>query len=172
MMRQVRRGALAGGALAAALLSAVAAGCGGDDDDSADAGVETTLFPASYADTYEEVRDCRRSGDHDLNYIRVVAAPDAVEPYQARDEATPFPTGAVVLKEEYDPSDATCSGEIAQWTVMSKLSAGSSADTLDWHWQRVGTDRLVETDNEPRCIGCHESCGSSLPGFDSTCADP
>jgi hypothetical protein len=171
MKRHARWGALAGGVLAAALLSAVPAGCGGDDDDDG-GGVETTLFPATYSDSYEEVRNCRRSSDHDLNYIRVVAAPDAVEPYQARDGATPFPTGAVVLKEEYDPSDDTCSGEIAQWTVMSKLAAGSSAETLDWHWQEVRADRKVNTDDEPRCIGCHESCGDSLPGFDATCADP
>jgi len=76
--------------------------CGGGDPAS--------IVPDDYASSYVQVRDCRSSGDHDLNHIRVLADPRAVDAYRLRDR--PFPTGAVVLKEEYDFSDDTCTGPI------------------------------------------------------------
>ncbi|HTE53549.1 MAG TPA: cytochrome P460 family protein [Kofleriaceae bacterium] len=144
------------------------AGCGGGDDD--DGGVETTLFAADYAGTYTEVRDCRKSSDHDLNNVHIVADPTGLAAYLDRAEA--FPTGAVVIKEEYDFADEDCSGDIVQWTVMSKLEAGSSPDTLDWKWQQVGADRTVETEDEVRCINCHTECGVAPGGYEGTCAEP
>ena len=152
-----------GPALAALLLAPAA--CGG----GAEGGEETTLFPADYAASFEEVRDCRRSSDHDLNYVRVLADPAALEPYQGREE--PFPDGAVVLKEEYDFADDTCSGEIIQWTVMSRLAEGSAPDTLDWQWQTVDAERAVEDENAVTCTGCHSECQAPT-GYASTCADP
>jgi Cytochrome P460 len=154
-------------ALTLGLVAASGCGGGGDDDDG---GVETTLFPASYDATYVEVRDCRRSADHDLNYIRVMADPDAVGPYADRD--APFPEGAVVLKEEYDPGDQSCSDEIVQWTVMRKLAAASAEEMLDWEWQQVDADRNVDTENELRCYNCHTECGGEPFGYDGTCAMP
>lgn len=150
-----------------ALLVLGLTGCPGDDV-ADDGGVEPD-FPAEYASTYVEVRDCRPSGDHDLNTIRILANPSALAPYQDRLE--PFPVGAVVLKEEYDFGD-DCSGPIKQWTVMRKLEAGSAAETLDWHWQRVGADRQVLDENKPVCIGCHQACGTAPDGHDWTCAMP
>jgi hypothetical protein len=129
----------------------------------------TPEFPASYASTFEEVRDCRASGDHDLHHIRILADPSAIDAYTMRDRA--FPAGAIVLKEEYDGADDTCGGPIVQWTVMVRL-ADSSPATLDWHWQKVDPDRKVLTEDEPRCIGCHQSCGTPPDGYLGTCAVP
>src|SRR5262245_29136395 len=98
----------------AGLAALLAGGCGGGDD-----GEETTLFPANYEASYAQVRECRRSSDHDLRYVTVWADPAANGPYVERTD--PFPTGAVVLKAEYDEADMSCSGEIIEWTVMSKL---------------------------------------------------
>ena len=151
---------------ALALASVLAAACGGGGDD----GVETTLFPADYASTYTEVRDCRKSADHDLNNIRIVADPTALASYQERTED--FPDGSIVIKEEYDFADNDCSGEIIQWTVMVKGGADSSSDTLGWHWQQVNGSRNVDTENEFRCINCHTECGDAPGGFDGTCAEP
>jgi hypothetical protein len=143
----------------------VLGGAGACDDD--DPG--PPLFPADYAATYAEVRDCRRSIDHDSQYIRVLAAPDALAPY--RDRVVPFPTGAVVLKAQYEDDDDACAGAILQYTVMARLDDGADPDRLDWAWQRVTADREVVAD-EPteRCAACHASCQAG--GYDHTCAEP
>lgn len=126
------------------------------------------VFPADYASTYTEVRDCRRSPDHDLAYIRVLASPEALAAYTARDAA--FPEGAVVLKEEFaDPACADPTG----WTAMRRQSAGYFAAGGDWQWQRVDPDRRVAEDGAlPRCAGCHSACGVAPEGHDWTCAAP
>jgi hypothetical protein len=126
------------------------------------------LFPADYAASYTEVRDCRGSTEHELNNIRVLAAPDALVPY--RDRVAEFPEAALVLKEEYDFGDTECSGEIIRWTVMARLAPGSSAQTLDWYWQDVDGSRRVVSENESRCIGCHQGCGGAPEGYAGTCA--
>lgn len=128
------------------------------------------IFRTDYAASYTKVRDCRASADHDLNNVLVLADPLALEPYQMRDR--PFPTGAVVLKEEYDFSDVTCTGPIKLWTVMVQLAPGSSPATQDWHWQKVDAGRGVVTDNEPRCYSCHATCGVPPDGYLGTCSMP
>jgi hypothetical protein len=146
-----------------AAVVAWAGACGGAAEDP-------PLFPADYASSYVQVRPCRPSPDHDLNHVRVLADPAATEPYQVRDH--PFPTGAVVLKEEHDLTDDTCSGPIVGWTVMVKLAAGSSSTTLDWRWQKVDAHRGVVTEDEPRCYACHTSCGVPPDGYLATCSAP
>jgi hypothetical protein len=154
-------------ALALGLTGLVGSACPGDDGD--DGGVEPA-FPEDYEASYVEVRNCRGSGDHDLNNIRILADPAALGPYQGREE--PFPLGAVVLKEEYDFGDTTCSGELKQWTVMEKLAEGSGAETLGWAWQQVDASRHVVDEDAPRCIACHTGCGVAPDGYDGTCAIP
>lgn len=153
--------------LGPALLGWLAAACPAGDD--GDDGVEPA-FPEDYAATYVEVRNCRGSGDHDLNNIRILVDPTARVAYEGRTE--PFPVGAVVMKEEYDFGDTSCSGELKQWTVMVKLEAGSSPDTLDWAWQQVDASRRVVEEDAPRCIGCHQGCGVAPDGYDWTCSIP
>jgi len=135
----------------------------------APAPAQSAAFPADYVDSYSLVRDCRKSGDHELDFIRVLVDPDAVGPYT--DRTTPFPDGAVVLKEQYDVSDTDCSGPIVQWTVMVKDSAATSR--LRWDWQRVAKNRSVTEANTARCFGCHEGCtGTPDVGYDFTCTEP
>ncbi len=136
---------------AVAVLALLAA-CGGDDG-------PPPVFPAQYA--YSEVRACRSSSDHDLNKIRVLVDDAAKPAYTTR--AVPFPEGAIVLKEEYDFADTSCTGEIVQWTVMQKHGSG-------WTFQKVDPDRHVVTENEARCINCHAQCGQPPDGYDGTCA--
>ncbi len=155
------------------LLALCAVSCGDDsssgpDAAPADAGPEP-LFPASYTGSFSEVRDCRRSGDHDLHYIRVLVDSAAMGPYA--DRVTPFPEGAIVLKEEYDFSDDSCSGDIVEWTVMVKNSAAT--ERFGWDWQRVNVDRAVVESNAGRCYGCHSECTPDNGiGYDYTCAEP
>lgn len=130
---------------------------------------EQPLFPADYASSYVEVRDCRASTDHDLTRVRVLAAPDTAEAYMARDQ--PFEPGALVLKAEYAYDDMACAGDIESWTVMRRLAEGSSPETLDWEWQDVDADRRVVSTNDSRCIGCHTSCGIPPGGFQGTCTE-
>ena len=126
-------------------------------------------FPEDYAEAYAEVRDCRKSGDHDLRHIRVLAGPEAEEAYTTR--AGGFPVGAVIVKEEYGFADDTCSGPIEQWTVMVRQPEGTSPDNMDWHWVRMDQDQRVTGDDLPRCAGCHSSCVDP-DGYLGTCAEP
>lgn len=147
------------------LVVGVIAACGDDGSSGAQ-----PLFPVDYAASYVEVRDCRPSGDHDLKNVRIVVDPLSVDAYQLRDR--PFATGAVVLKEEHDFGDASCSDPPVGWTVMVRLPTGSSPATLDWEWQRVDGEGTVMTQNEPRCIGCHTACGVPPDGYQGTCSIP
>jgi hypothetical protein len=144
------------------LLPFVLAACG--------EGGGTPVFPADYEATYTEVRDCRQSGDHDLNMVRVLADPAALEPYRDRDE--PFPEGAVVIKVQYDFGDADCGGPVSRVTAMEKLATGSDPDNLDWFWQSVDGDGTVLDEQLPRCAGCHQGCGAPPDGYDGTCTIP
>jgi Cytochrome P460 len=167
-------------AVLAAMLAASMAGglpaCGGGSGDGGgvDAAVDAPgaapLFPADYAATYQQVRACRNSLDHDLHRIRVVASPDALASYNGR--TMPFPAGAIVLKEEYEGSDTTCAGPIVSFTVMKKLAAGSAAATLDWQWQEVSGDRRTVNEDNRSCVGCHKFCGVPPEGYDGTCTVP
>jgi hypothetical protein len=154
-------------AILAVLAAQALLGCSGDDggDDG-----DPALFPADYAATYQQVRNCRASLEHGLVRVRVLASPDAVTPYQGR--TAPFPAGAILLKEERPDSDTTCSGAPTNYTVMQKLPAGSSPATLDWTWQEVGTNLRATARGTQGCIGCHTDCGKPPEGYDGTCTVP
>src|SRR5580704_3955066 len=85
------------------------------------------LFPADYLDTYTQTRPCRSSAEHDLHNVTVFTSASATDPYTMR--IAPFPTGAIVLKVEYNPTDMGCAGPIIEWTVMEQLPVGSSPAT-------------------------------------------
>lgn len=118
------------------------------------------VFPSDWATRYSEVRDCRRSPDHDLAYIRVLASPDAETIYTTR--SGEFPDGAVLVKPEY--ADDLCT-DLLGITAMRR-TAGS------WEFQETSAlGRVVSTDTL-RCIGCHASCGLPPDGYMGTCALP
>jgi len=153
----------------AILICAALAACG-DDGGGDDTTGDPAVFPADYAATYREVRNCRPSLDHDLMRIRVLASPEALTPYNGR--TAPFPTGAIVLKEQYKDTDTACAGPIQKYTVMQKLAAGSSPAMLDWLWQDVGANQRTLTPNIQRCPACHTGCGKPPEGYDGTCTVP
>lgn len=156
-------------ALSATLVLAAVGGCSDDSGAPNEPQLEP-LFPEDYRGSYVEVRNCRGSGDHDLNRVRMLVDPTAEPAYQDRD--TPFPEGAVVLKEEYDFSDTDCEGEILQWTVMQRLADGASEETLGWRWQRVDPERRVMSEDDARCTSCHSGCGRPPDGYEGTCSIP
>jgi hypothetical protein len=161
---------LAARAAIALAVSLTALSCSGDGDGGGGgngADPPGPLFPSSYLSSYSEVRDCRTSSDHNLSRVRVLADRDATGPYLGRDAE--FPVGSIVLKEEHDFADIDCTGGVIRWTVMARLAAGSSPDTLDWHWQDVDAARKVTSQNEPSCIGCHQGCGAPPDGYEGTC---
>jgi hypothetical protein len=155
--------------IAAGLLTIGCGDDGGDDGPEVDAGpVETTLFPASYLDTFVEVRDCRMSIEH-AKQVRILADPAGLEPYRDR-EAT-FPEGAIVLKEEYE-FGTDCDGALEGWTVMVRLAEGTGDDTLGWLWEETDAERNVLETNGPTCVDCHNICGDAPEGYEGTCAVP
>lgn len=143
----------------------VAVACGTED---AAPGERAPIFPADYAASYQEVRGCRKSADHDLHHVRVLASPEALSTYLQRDQ--PFPVGAVIVEQEY--VDDQCS-DLERFTAMKREASGYAPDAGDWHWQRLAKDRSVELDGKlPTCGGCHASCGVAPDGHDGTCAVP
>jgi cytochrome P460 len=140
------------------------AGCGQDGGDA------VPLFPANYVSSYVQVRECRASADHDLSRVRVLADPRAAPTYVSRDGD--FAEGSLVLKAEYDFADVDCTGEIQRWTAMRREAPGSSADTLDWTFQKVDAERKVLSENDSRCVGCHTGCGKPPDGYLGTCSAP
>src|SRR5688572_2948847 len=124
-------------------------------------------FPADYAASYVEVRDCRSSSEHELNRIRVLADAAALGPYRDRD--ADFPVGAVVLKEEHGFADIDCTEAPVRWTVMTRLATGSSPATLDWAWQDIDAARQVTSEDASSCISCHTGCGVPPEGYLGTC---
>ncbi len=124
------------------------------------------LFPADYAATFTEVRDCRTSADHDLTHVRVFADPVALDAYTTRGE--PLPDGSLLVKEEH--ADETCT-DLVGFAVMMR-EEGYDPDRGDWHWQKLDADRRVTQDGRlERCGGCHSLC-EEPSGFDWTCAEP
>lgn len=118
------------------------------------------IFPADYASRFTEARDCRRSPEHDLSYIRIYANAGALEVYQTR--TGDFPEGAILVKEEY--ADPSCTDRIG-WTAMIREGG-------DWHWQELASDRVVIEDGAiRRCAGCHAACVAP-EGYQGTCAVP
>jgi hypothetical protein len=110
------------------------------------------IFPADYAQSYVEVRDCRYSLEHGGIYIRVLADPASAEAYQA--DAPQLPVGSVVIKEEYS-GEGCASNELVRWRAMRKEAPGFDAVDGDWHWQWLTTRREVVEDTKASCIGCH-----------------
>ena len=146
----------------------LAAGCA-DDAAAPPAPPPAAIFPADYRSSYTPQRECRKSGDHELDFVRVLTDAAASTPYA--DRTTPFPEGAVVLKEQYDLSDTDCTGPVIAWTVMVKHAAAT--ERLGWDWQRVSADRRVLETNGSRCVGCHTACtGAPEVGYDFTCEEP
>ncbi len=125
------------------------------------------LFPESYRAIYEEVRGCRRSADHDLEYIRVLVPPEVKAAYLSRE--APFPVGTLIVKEQY--ADSLCT-DLAGFTAMRRAEAGYAPMGGDWFWQRLEADRRVlEQGRIARCTTCHRACAEA-PGHDWTCAEP
>jgi hypothetical protein len=145
-----------------AALSAAAACSGGEGE-----GGPVPAFPADYAASYVEVRDCRSSSDHELNRVRVLADPAAAAVYQSR--SGDFAEGAVVLKEEHDFADVDCTGDVERWTVMVRRAPADASELLGWRWQDLDAARRVKSEDAPSCSGCHTSCGQPPDGFQGTC---
>lgn len=132
------------------------------------------VFPEDFAKTYTQGRDCRRSIDHDLRYIIVMADDLAIEPYTLRNG--PFPVGATLVKMEHE--DEACT-DLVSYTAMQKLEKGANPSGGDWHWQRVTLERQVleGSDTIQMCTMCHEKCGMSTDGgaltggYEWTCAE-
>lgn len=151
--------------IAFVLLCHSLAGCGDAPEDGPG---PAPVFPEDYVATFQEVRDCRRSADHDLLWVRVLANAVAHGPYTNRTEN--FPEGSVLLKEEY--ADSACT-DLERYTAMRREAPGYDPAGGDFRWQRVSKSRKVEVDGKPpTCIGCHATCGVPPDGHDWTCTVP
>jgi len=130
------------------------------------------MFDLAWMATYTEVRNCRKSADHDLQNIRVLADASAAGPFLQRD--APFPDGSIILKVQYDFGDLDCTGEVQQFTVMKKLTgtvAAPATAQLGYDWQRVDSENEIVTTNDTACFGCHSDCFDPS-GYLGTCAVP
>jgi hypothetical protein len=128
------------------------------------AGLEP-FFPLNFIQSYNLVRDCRFSIEHDGHNIIVYASPEAADAYI--NGVYPFQPGAVVVKVLYN--DPNCA-QLAGYVAMRKGQAGTAPQSGDWEWQSVGVDGKVQSSGQlVSCISCHTGCTN---GRDFTCTDP
>lgn len=139
-------------------------GCGGKEDPAPTPGSDA-FFPSNFRTSYDRVRDCRLSVEHDLMHIVIYADPQSSDRYLNEDY--PFEAGAVIVKEEFE--DDNCSDR-SGFTVMRKGEPGEHEDTLGWEWQRLDADRNLVTANIAQCTACHS--GPDCEPRDHTCALP
>jgi hypothetical protein len=121
------------------------------------------FFPSNFRTSYDRVRDCRLSIEHDLVHIVVYSDPDSTDRYLNEDY--PFQSGAVIVKEEF--ADEECS-ERSGFTVMRKAESGEHEDTLGWEWQSLDANRDLVPSNVAQCTACHSDCDAR----DYTCTLP
>ncbi len=134
------------------LLALFLLGACGDDTEA-----EDSFVPPDYAERYTEVRDCRRSTDHDSMYIRVLASPDSLDAYRAGRMG--IAEGAILVKEEHATPECN---DLVSLTAMRKDGPLSHPDSMDWLFQRSSLTFRVDNQTargEPnRCVTCHRSC--------------
>ncbi len=126
------------------------------------------VFPADWAKSYTQVRECRKSIDHDVRYVTIFADPTSLSSYKNHDKL--FPAGSIILKVEYQ--DDKCASAFRGYTVMRR-EKGYSPGNGDWHWQKTDAASKVLEDGLPyRCVGCHrDNCMVKPPdGWDWTCS--
>jgi hypothetical protein len=142
------------------------------DPDPTPAGPQP-LFSADFEQTFVQVRGCRKSIEHDLEFVRLLVRPEdaatyarCVVPDSPCGDADGFAQGALLVKAQY--LDASCT-ELLRWTVAQKDAA--STEGGGWRWQEVSAARQVTLDGAPRaCVSCHTHCD---PAFDLRCVmDP
>lgn len=120
------------------------------------------VIPSDYKSHFVEVRNCRVSVEHGLEYVRIRTAPEHAAIYDSG--PYPFPAGALVVKEQY--GDARCT-QPTGFTVMRKES-GSGGGDGEWAFFRLDRrERTVEHGRPTTCVSCHESCETR----DQMCAD-
>lgn len=174
-------GALAPSATLSALallgaLSLALTGCDDDPEVAADAGVP--VFPADYLSSFTEVRDCRQSIEHELEYVRLlVPADQAAEISRCMTPGTTcdaaLPVGTLLVKPQY--LDPGCT-DLLRVTAARRETAAAAGDRAAWRWQEVTAAGAVTVDGDgsegaaARCVGCHAACD---PGWDLRCVmDP
>lgn len=152
---------------AALSLASVVTGCEPDDPETID-----PIYPADWKSTYIEVRGCRGSPDHDLEFVGLWIDPAS----QARfDECVKpggtctgaFDAGATFVKPQY--SDPAC-------TDLVRVSAARKEAGFDavggWRWQEVaytgGKAKVTEDGALQQCYGCHASSACE-DAFDTRC---
>jgi hypothetical protein len=147
--------------LVAALLCCSLGFVGCEDEDD----TPVSLLPLSYPSGFTEVRDCRFSVEHSAVNIRILA--DAPGTAVFADESYPFPTGTLVVKEEY--RDMACT-ELQGYTLMERRAEGDDEAVDGWAWQRLDASaRWTGPEDVQACTGCHRHC---TMGRDGVCADP
>ncbi len=149
------------------LMVSFAGGCDSEDTSPA------KIYPADWRESYLEVRGCRASPDHDLEFVSLWMDPaskaqwdSCVDAFPEGDSTCgdPFPEGATFLKPQY--LDPACT-ELARLSIARKASGFD--DVGGWHWQEVlvtnGRERVSHDGALTRCSGCHALCD----GHDMRC---
>lgn len=161
-------------ALCGALCGVCLWACGPDDETNPKPATEP-VFAADFASHFVEVRGCRQSIEHELEYVKLFVDPDSVaffnrcvvpnSPCNTTQET--FPEGATLVKTQY--LDPGCT-ELLRYSAVQK-DASQAANGGGWRWQEVSVSREVLLDGSPSaCVSCHQGCD---PAFDLRCVmDP
>ena len=130
------------------------------------------VFPADYRESFVQLRTCRQSIEHDLEFVELWVSPDhaalfddCVSPALPCD--APLPAGVVVIKPQF--LDAGCSTPI-RTAAAQRLHGEDLGDGAAWLWQEVDPDGRSTGNDGTACIACHQHCD---PAYDLRCVmDP
>ena len=152
------------GLLAATLLAAVVSACESGPETLPEA--EGSLLTEALQARLVEVRPCRGSIEHPFSHVRVLVEAEQVERYDRG--PFPFPTGALVVKQEY--SDSDCRVPLGT-TLMRKDAADYFPAFGDWRWQRLdGVGKVIEDGRLTSCASCHATTACRARDF--VCSEP
>ncbi|MEN9578106.1 MAG: hypothetical protein RJA70_1115 [Pseudomonadota bacterium] len=126
---------------------------------------------------FEEVVPCKKSHEHDLRHVRIVADERSADIFKrcvtqagaGRCVEEAFPKDSLFVKYEYE--HAGCKdNDLVSYTATLKLEPGSYEAGRDWHWQRASRSLEVEADGAPDvCLRCHINHCDEPHGFDLRC---
>ena len=127
--------------LAASALS----GCAASELDA------NAYFPKTYATDFALIADCDKSGSHGGKYVKTYVTKSSEAAWKSK--TYPFAESTVFVKVMH--SDSKCS-DIAGYSSMKKLAAGSGGEAGDWDWQSLDADGQVTAQGQvASCTGCH-----------------
>ena len=127
---------------------------------------DQVVAPEDFRSTYLKLHECKASAHPEAEYVISWLSPAASsvwEAWSSGDDDVDFEVGTVSVKAQY--TDSACAN-LANYTLMEKVSADSSGELGGWKWQYVSdVGECINCNGGVGCSGCHSGCSSGPDYF-------